>query len=143
MDRNPCGKAKPKCSLVSPPARVAWIETCLAPASAWVSVVATREGGVDRNRVNGRIVDGNDLSPPARVAWIETLEKGVADLGLAVATREGGVDRNRSKRKNVSCLYESPPARVAWIETQTHCLSLSALLSPPARVAWIETAPRP
>ena len=33
----------------SPPARVAWIETKLAPCTEQEFFVATREGGVDRN----------------------------------------------------------------------------------------------
>ena len=36
-------------NLLSPPARVAWIETYASTFLLWVSFVATREGGVDRN----------------------------------------------------------------------------------------------
>ena len=56
--------------------------------------VATREGGVDRNRSNAEIPSGE-----------------------VVATREGGVDRNKVNRRNKPSDYVSPPARVAWIET--------------------------
>ena len=59
-------------SAQSPPARVAWIETDLALGAHPIGIVATREGGVDRN--------AGDLAQLARV--------------LKVATREGGVDRN-------------------------------------------------
>ena len=57
---------------MSPPARVAWIET----AACWlqiltVTTVATREGGVDRNIQAYKNATGQTLSPPARVAWIE------------------------------------------------------------------------
>ena len=124
---------------MSPPARVAWIETPTPPRSCVTAPVATREGGVDRNsrhitptykkavatREGG--VDRNTLyrstgkskpqSPPARVAWIETqVRQPVPDICI-VATREGGVDRNvvicpKNHRKKAS-----PPARVAWLET--------------------------
>ena len=42
----------------SPPARVAWIETCKPGSSAPVHSVATREGGVDRNMVRNGIQIG-------------------------------------------------------------------------------------
>ena len=72
----------------SPPARVAWIETC-------------------KDHQKGTYIIG---SPPARVAWIETLivllvgtnaawietwKKKIIIVSSEVATREGGVDRNR------------------------------------------------
>ena len=60
-----------------------------------VCVVATREGGVDRNF---------HLAPIKCVVW--------------VATREGGVDRNSSINAVSFARFGSPPARVAWIETQ-------------------------
>ena len=56
----------------SPPARVAWIETQAEMQFHMLMVaVATREGGVDRNRYYFDVEAAND-----------------------VATREGGVDRN-------------------------------------------------
>ena len=59
------------------------------------ALVATREGGVDRN-VDDLVFDGEtNLSPPARVAWIETERTEIAGYPDA----------------------RSPPARVAWIET--------------------------
>ena len=59
-------------SETSPPARVAWIETRLAAGSVLGSVVATREGGVDRNVMLKAVSTNHTGSPPARVAWIET-----------------------------------------------------------------------
>ena len=59
-------------------------------------MVATREGGVDRNKREGSCFYENKPSPPARVAWIETLILHSIVFNLAVATREGGVDRNSS-----------------------------------------------
>ena len=62
--------------------------------SGMVKAVATREGGVDRNKTD---IDGDELgtaSPPARVAWIETHYRHGAEHVRCVATREGGVDRN-------------------------------------------------
>ena len=82
------------------------------------SIVATREGGVDRNfqiLIAGEVVH-------------------------FVATREGGVDRNFESKNAVLPLFESPPARVAWIETtETLAMIEEQQKSPPARVAWIET----
>ena len=103
-------------------------------------VVATREGGVDRNVLCALIVAPRKWSPPARVAWIETN----SDLGLyangQVATREGGVDRNHPYTPQVYATGQSPPARVAWIETQGQRRRQKySRGSPPARVAWIET----
>ena len=57
-------------------------------------VVATREGGVDRNAEDGSWTYFKTKSPPARVAWIETLTPESTNILLPVATREGGVDRN-------------------------------------------------
>ena len=82
------------------------------------NVVATREGGVDRNLFKGFCTGlVTRWSPPARVAWIET----TLSISAAVA------------------LSASPPARVAWIETPLRNLKNKAKESPPARVAWIET----
>ena len=102
----------------SPPARVAWIETVRCAVQWRVCVVATREGGVDRNVFMFP-------APPYRTV---------------VATREGGVDRNCRYGSMNHADKMSPPARVAWIETQ----GLAGRApdrpgSPPARVAWIET----
>ena len=72
MDRNinPIIETAPR--YMSPPARVAWIETLLTSTVMSRPFVATREGGVDRNRVAHNLIF----------------------LLSAVATREGGVDRN-------------------------------------------------
>ena len=59
-----------------------------------MALVATREGGVDRNVTKVEASGIDDPSPPARVAWIETQVR---------VAQKGG--------------RESPPARVAWIET--------------------------
>ena len=80
--------------VVSPPARVAWIETRRAEEASPLRRVATREGGVDRNEITD-----SDL------------------VFLDVATREGGVDRNLTVSSLSCALAGSPPARVAWIET--------------------------
>ena len=73
MDRNIDHIGLIAASNPSPPARVAWIETCAAVYGDPLLDVATREGGVDRN-IN-----------PIFSAQYKSL----------VATREGGVDRNR------------------------------------------------
>ena len=101
----------------SPPARVAWIETYTAQFLCFALTVATREGGVDRNKQG----------------VLRALKDGVA-------TREGGVDRNVDVGLFLLFQVGSPPARVAWIETP-FCLNSPgpAAASPPARVAWIET----
>ena len=75
MDRNITGDYKPEPGNKSPPARVAWIETCEIFTRPAPDGVATREGGVDRNK-NPQAKRFRALrSPPARVAWIETLIK--------------------------------------------------------------------
>ena len=56
--------------------------------------VATRAGGVDRNTPITRTPTATCWSPPARVAWIETYPAARISLQVSVATREGGVDRN-------------------------------------------------
>ena len=57
-------------------------------------MVATREGGVDRN-MSQLVAEAIDQeSPPARVAWIETIMDYASEIKSRVATREGGVDRN-------------------------------------------------
>ena len=59
-----------------------------------IILVATREGGVDRNNIDAVFCALNAGSPPARVAWIETAQVGKPEPVHVVATREGGVDRN-------------------------------------------------
>ena len=59
----------------SPPARVAWIETLKWTINLIGYTVATREGGVDRNRHQQHGVAQVIGSPPARVAWIETCNR--------------------------------------------------------------------
>ena len=81
-------------------------------------MVATREGGVDRNKPPSGGAKLAFRSPPARVAWIETPKTSPAARAVCrVATREGGVDRNRGVAISGSAGQWSPPARVAWIET--------------------------
>ncbi len=65
------------------------------PDDATRELVATREGGVDRNQM-------------------ACISSGVR---ASVATREGGVDRNSLHGAYNSVRLSSPPARVAWIET--------------------------
>ena len=60
-------------------------------------MVATREGGVDRNADMSITNSWESPSPPARVAWIETDQ--ILGMGIGIVV--------------------SPPARVAWIETST------------------------
>ena len=69
--------------------------TLSAISAAVVALVATREGGVDRNRHQQHGVAQVIGSPPARVAWIETLSDTPKAPKNPVATREGGVDRNQ------------------------------------------------
>ena len=59
-------------------------------------MVATREGGVDRNTVRPSNRTPCKSSPPARVAWIETYLSAASASLRFVATREGGVDRNNT-----------------------------------------------
>ena len=117
MDRNlPLGPT-PQEGRTSPPARVAWIEMYTSAGCGRIAEVATREGGVDRNKKSTLILRGPEsvatreggvdrnvfgdfgrvafgVSPPARVAWIEIVRGGAVMEILPVATREGGVDRN-------------------------------------------------
>ena len=71
VDRNCAVVATSSTTVLSPPARVAWIETPESVCRLFIVGVATREGGVDRNR-------NYQAGQPY----------------LRVATREGGVDRN-------------------------------------------------
>ena len=80
----------------SPPARGAWIATWRVLEGPAAGEVASREGGVDRNRAYVSAIGSAIVSPPARGAWIATclLDDGSGPVG--VASREGGVDRNRA-----------------------------------------------
>ena len=73
VDRNAKITGGDVVSSVSPPARVAWIETLRPLTYSFHRAIK---------------------SPPARVAWIETLSLMPASVRFTVATREGGVDRN-------------------------------------------------
>ena len=68
----PSRTESPAPTFPSPPARVAWIETNKPAKRARLRLVATREGGVDRNCPRATTKTGGASSPPARVAWIET-----------------------------------------------------------------------
>ena len=94
MDRNELYRDTAGEVEASPPARVAWIETMTAFDRYVRGLVATREGGVDRNVLRAFRKIGNTGSPPARVAWIETRQQFHTPPFPFVATREGGVDRN-------------------------------------------------
>ena len=141
---------------------MAWIEIRWAAVLQRSALVATREGGVDRNCLLLAFV------PASLVA---TREGGVdrnASHGcclsntFGVATREGGVDRNYFVTVEAARQNKSPPARVAWIEIsgkRADTLPANEVAtreggvdrnggacaratrtppSPPARVAWIE-----
>ena len=102
----------------SPPARVAWIETCSDIINLQEESVATREGGVDRN--NKKPAAGNATKNVAtREGGVDrnSRVRGRGNGASYVATREGGVDRNVRMVLNEHFAKESPPARVAWIET--------------------------
>ena len=77
VDRNQQLIATIRSREMSPPARVAWIETLA---------------------IYGQIVR-KSMSPPARVAWIETASCRYIGGKCVVATREGGVDRNLADEK--------------------------------------------
>ena len=117
MDRNLRAFTSTVTIPASPPARVAWIETEKRPLKGSSLVVATREGGVDRNKSHSGKSGSRLESPPARVAWIETEKLLQVWPGAPVATREGGVDRNPARPGRRPGGPTSPPARVAWIET--------------------------
>ena len=72
MDRNFASSVSERELNSSPPARVAWIETISLYDRNGQKVVATREGGVDRNNRTKKFDNKKPESPPARVAWIET-----------------------------------------------------------------------
>ena len=81
-------------------------------------MVATREGGVDRNTPAKTIQEAEK--------YVATREGGVDRNAVVlvagaifqrVATREGGVDRNAGRECSPRRRPWSPPARVAWIET--------------------------
>ena len=81
----------------SPPTRVAWIETVSSSAGAVPSCrFATHTGGVDRNFPGVYLVNA-----------------------VIVATHTGGVDRNPSAPNTPLVRPWSPPTRVAWIETSS------------------------
>ena len=128
-------------------------------------VVATREGGVDRNADGTHNAQNLLQSPPARVAWIETfrrrcllrcsalspparvawIETGIyiiAQPRRCVATREGGVDRNFTERFNLPVVLAVATREGGVDRNSAASPALFAVLSsPPARVAWIETPP--
>ena len=82
--------------LLSPPTRVAWIETppgCAAAGAFYA--VATHTGGVDRN-------------PRFWCILYRT----------SVATHTGGVDRNAYISGRNMSAEQSPPTRVAWMAEQ-------------------------
>ena len=88
-----CKGGKVSLSLMSPPARGAWIEItlpsgCLLPGGrsppargAWIEILSSL-----------KLPPVALVSPPARGAWIEIAHKGVFLRRLDVAPRTGGVD---------------------------------------------------
>ena len=94
MDRNALVAVFFISSRQSPPARVAWIEIERFRPDLHQELVATREGGVDRNY---------SLTNCQVITSVATREGGVdrnspflsaRSSAESVATREGGVDRN-------------------------------------------------
>ena len=80
--------------------------------------VATREGGVDRNKQTLPLDTGID-SVATREGGVDRNTTAMMHDALCdeVATREGGVDRNTLSSSAKYACISSPPARVAWIET--------------------------
>ena len=74
---------------------MAWIETFCSKSTEAGRIVATREGGVDRNALgfDGR---GSSIYVATREGGVDRNIKYVnmSFIGTIVATREGGVDRN-------------------------------------------------
>ena len=64
VDRNKFNHAVDRSAATSPPARVAWIETCNIWAPKWTRQVATREGGVDRNIEALKNISGAECRHP-------------------------------------------------------------------------------
>ena len=102
--------------------------------------VATREGGVDRNMLPTAMPLLSAPSPPARVAWIETSPRVRNGSRDSVATREGGVDRN-VLGAGVFAKDFIVATREGGVDrnTKNKDFALERKMSPPARVAWIET----
>ena len=120
VDRNVSSLQFVQNRFVSPPTRVAWIETPASPGPSMCCRVATHEGGVDRNMIEN--------PPTFNISSVATHEGGVDrnDKWEAayvsndtVATHEGGVDRNTAMTTTTPTTPRSPPTRVAWIETQS------------------------
>ncbi len=83
-------------------------------------MVATREGGVDRNTLNIKCI--GETAVATREGGVDrNVEIALtAEKKRRVATREGGVDRNSMALLRLANPCQSPPARVAWIETDFH-----------------------
>ena len=139
MDRNSCFGPSPVIFLVATREGGVDRNHLLAIKPFSVAAVATREGGVDRNTPAPLASFACGGSPPARVAWIEIHYMEGTMQARSVATREGGVDRNGRLMGDVVLNDTSPPARVAWIEIALFNRRAQHIhQSPPARVAWIE-----
>ena len=111
-----CGPARTSGSHTSPPARGAWIATWASLCALPGSWVASREGGVDRNRhlaIRRRFggvasrEGGVDRNSRSRRAWTCS----------GVASREGGVDRNNSYTYWASAFVSVASREGAWIAT--------------------------
>ena len=116
MDRNLVdGRSRYTHYLRSLPARGAWIE--ISRLGKWPrgTIVAPREGSVDRNHDHQRFCENQPVAP-----------------------REGSVDRNISVSLFLKICNRSLPARGAWIEILKLIFTLMKKTSLPARGAWIE-----
>ena len=147
----------------SPPARGAWIATPQFYNYGTDRIVASREGGVDRNSWRTRLSTVSWMSPPARGAWIATpsspacggsrpgrLPRGGAWIATtwqrrsrptsAVASREGGVDRNVIALRQMGAYVSRLPRGGRGSQQNNVRITVIPGSSPPARGAWIATA---
>ena len=159
----PCGRGRGS-RPGSPPARGAWIATPSIRCRTALTVVASREGGVDRNDQTDHIMASgmssppargawiatrsapgpcsSPWSPPARGAWIATTSRGRCCADTAVASREGGVDRNPLNVTSGLRPESRLPRGGRGSQPVLRHHPPPAPPSPPARGAWIATVPR-
>ena len=96
---------------------MAWIETARVAGAGLNHLVATREGGVDRNIQRGKQNHAHSVATREGGVDRNRWSANRCKYYWHVATREGGVDRNLTQIAKEQDVEESPPARVAWIET--------------------------
>ena len=135
--------------LLSLPARGAWIEILFSLAFSPLSLVAPREGSVDRNFQRG-IPSFCQLHVAPREGSVDrnVFIRFISDWSR-VAPREGSVDRNKEALTMAKEKIEVAP-REGSVDRNQKCTALHDLYctSLPARGAWIEIAwgrpsPRP